>query len=146
MAFGYGSRLEYPPQRRWDDLEPDLAKAWAARSGREKEAAWQLVRAAARHGWTAREERLVQGGRPDAPHLEPQREPDDLNSGEHNVTGRGRDARWSTRLSGDGALAWFQPVPVRSTPRRPDQSFRTTRGRSVRCRSSRCQRRHRRER
>ncbi len=81
MAFGYGSRVEHP-QREWDELEPDLAAAWAARSGREKEAAWQLVREAARHGWTAREERLVQGGRPDAPLLEPQREPDDVQSGE----------------------------------------------------------------
>lgn len=67
MAFGYGSRLDHPLQRKWEDLEPELAKAWEAHSVREKAAAWQLVRDAARHGWTAREEWMVQGGRPDAP-------------------------------------------------------------------------------
>ena len=67
MAFGYGSRVDHPPERKWEELEPVLASAWAAHADRAKEADWQTVRDAARHGWTAREERLVQGGQPDAP-------------------------------------------------------------------------------
>lgn len=65
MAFGYGSRLDHPPQRKWEEVEPELAKAWAEQLEREKDIAWQLVRDAARHGWTASEERLLQGGQPE---------------------------------------------------------------------------------